>query len=198
MKKLIVAATMILAATTAYADVGIGKPAPDFTAHAASGKDVKLSDYAGKIVVLEWNNPGCPFVKKFYGSGKMQELQAAAAKDGVVWLTVNSGAEGKQGYLTEETARQFIAEKKAAPTEYLLDHEGKIGHLYGAKTTPHMFVIDKKSTLVYTGAIDNKPSPNTGDIDSAQNYVSEALGALKDGRKVDVSSTQSYGCNVKY
>lgn len=184
--------------TAAQADVSVGKPAPDFTATAASGKTVKLSNYKGKIVVLEWTNPGCPFVRKFYGAGKMQELQASAKEKGVVWFSINSGAEGKQGNVDAAGAKSFIADMKATPTEYLLDGKGEVGHLYDAKTTPHMFVIDKTGKLVYAGAMDNKPTPHQEDIKGATNYVTAALEAIMAGKKPEVASTQSYGCNVKY
>ncbi len=187
-----------LAATPALAAPEVGKAAPDFTATSASGKTVKLSDYAGKIVVLEWNNPGCPFVKKFYGSGAMQKQQAAATAKGIVWLSVNSGAEGNQGHMNGEEALAFVADKKAAPTEYLLDCDGTIGHLYGAKTTPHMFVIDNKGKLVYAGAIDDKAGVNPDEIATAHNYVDAAIAAIMAEKTPEVTTTQSYGCSVKY
>lgn len=182
----------------AAAEIKIGAPAPDFTAKAASGKNVKLSDYKGKIVVLEWTNPGCPFVKKFYGAGKMQALQTDAMKKGAVWLSVNSSAEGKQGAVDAAGAKAFMDSAKAAPTEYLLDARGDIGRLYGARTTPHMFVIDATGALAYQGAMDDKPTPHPEDIEGAHNYVSAALDAVMGGNNVETPSTQSYGCNVKY
>jgi len=198
MKKTLLTLSLLFAATSAHAAVEIGKPAPDFTAQSASGKTVKLSDYKGKLVVLEWTNPGCPFVKKFYGAGKMQELQASATKKGIVWLSINSSAEGHEGYVVAESANTFIAEKKAKASEYLLDSAGTIGHLYGAKATPHMFVIDKTGTLAYAGAIDDKPTPHSQDIAGAHNYVTAALSALQAGKTIEMPTTQAYGCPVKY
>ena len=187
-------------ATAAVAAPVIGEPAPEFTAtDVITGKAVHLSDLKGKTVVLEWNNFKCPFVRKFYTVGAMQKLQANAIKDGVTWVTINSSAEGKEGHIaTAKEAKGLLAEHHAAPSYYLLDADGKIGHTYEAKTTPHMFVIDKEGTLVYMGAIDNKPSADSADIASATNYVSEALTALKKGKPVKTPTTQSYGCFVKY
>ena len=198
MKKILLTFLALFAATSANAEVQIGKAAPDFSAASASGKTLKLSDYKGKIVVLEWTNPGCPFVKKFYGAGEMQKLQAAATQKGIVWLSINSSAEGHEGYVVAESANAFIAERKAKASEYLLDSAGTIGHLYGAKTTPHMFVIDKEGVLAYAGAIDDKPTPHAADIAGAHNYVSAALDALLASKKVETPTTQAYGCPVKY
>ncbi|MDX2073526.1 MAG: redoxin domain-containing protein [Alphaproteobacteria bacterium] len=186
------------AAHNAFAAAQVGSAAPDFTATTASGKSVKLSDYKDKIVVLEWTNPGCPFVKKFYGAGAMQKLQAETKAKDVVWLSVNSGAEGNQGYVDAGSAKTLIAEQKAVPSEYLLDAKGEIGHLYAAKTTPHMFVVDKKGILAYAGAIDDKATPNPEDIAGANNYVVAAVDALVAGKTPETTSTQSYGCSVKY
>jgi peroxiredoxin len=183
---------------SAQATPAIGDLAPDFTAKTASGKTVSLSQYRGKVVVLEWTNPGCPFVKKFYGSDTMQKLQADAKEKRVVWLSINSSAEGHEGYVDAGDAKEFIEDKKAVPTEYLLDASGAIGHLYGAKTTPHMFVITTSGTLAYAGAMDDKPSTDEDDIAGATNYVTAALDAVINGKKVKTPSTQPYGCPVKY
>lgn len=187
-------------ATTAVAEPVIGKPAPEFKAmDVLSGKPVALADLKGKTVVLEWNNFKCPFVRKFYSVGAMQKLQANTVKSDVVWVSINSSAKGKEGYLGSTAhAKEVIAENKSAASYYLLDADGTIGHAYEAKTTPHMFVIDKAGTLVYMGAIDSKPSADSADIASATNYVSEALTALRKGKEVKTTSTQSYGCFVKY
>ena len=200
MKKTIatIAGAACMFTADANAAVEVGKAAPDFTATAISGKEVTLSGYKGKIVVLEWNNPDCPFVKKFYDVGAMQKYQADATAKDVVWLSINSSAEGKQGHLDTASAKASLTEKKAAPSEYILDPKGEIGHLYGAKTTPHMFVIDKEGTLAYAGAIDDKRTPSSGDIEGAKNYVSAAIDALTAGKEVEVASTQAYGCSVKY
>lgn len=193
-----VAAALI--STAAAAEVSVGKPAPDFTGtDVLSGEPVSLSDYKGKLVVLEWHNEGCPFVKKFYSVRAMQQLQKNAAEKGVVWITVNSSAEGKQGhYATAEDAKKYLTAKGAVPAHYIADTSGKIGHLYDAKTTPHMFVIDKEGTLAYMGAIDDTPTADSADIASAKNYVTRALRALNEGKPVAVTSTRPYGCGVKY
>lgn len=197
MMKFMIPLIALFTATSAFADAKIGSPAPDFSLFSAAGKEVKLSDYNDKVVVLEWTNPGCPFVKKFYDSGEMQKLQGAAVQKGVVWLSINSSAEGKEGNLDAKEASEFVSAKKSQATAYLLDTAGTAGHLYGAKTTPHMFVIDK-GTLVYAGAIDDKPTPNPADIRAANNYVTAAIEATLAGQKPKVASTQAYGCNVKY
>ncbi|MDB5683253.1 MAG: alkyl hydroperoxide reductase/thiol specific antioxidant/Mal allergen, partial [Sphingomonas bacterium] len=171
---------------------------PDFRLTDSNGKAVALSDYRGKTVVVEWNNPGCPFVQKHYNSGNMQRSQAAARKQGVVWLTVNSGAAGKQGHLDGPGANGFVRSQKAMPTAYLLDHQGVAGRAYAAKATPEMYVIDRTGTLVYHGAIDDKPTANPADVTSARNHVLAALADMKAGRKVAVAQTRAYGCSVKY
>ena len=191
------AALAFIAASASAAPV-VGKPAPDFKLADTNGRTVTLSGFRGRTVVLEWNNPGCPFVKKHYGSGNMQRTQAAAAKDGVVWLTINSGAPGKQGYMSGPEAKAFVAQSGARPTAYLLDPRGVVGKSYDAKTTPHMFVINKAGTLVYAGGIDDKPTANPADIKGARNHVLAALAELKAGRAVSVPTSRSYGCAVKY
>ncbi len=192
------AATTLLA--TAALAATVGEPAPAFSGvDAITGKTIDNASLKGKTVVMEWNNFGCPFVKKFYGAGKMQALQAEAVKDGVVWVSVNSSAEGKEGYLKNAAeVKTTLASQKGNQSHYLLDHDGKIGHAFGAKATPHMFVIDKEGTLVYQGAIDSKPSPDVADIKTATNYVTEALKSLKAGKPIAQASTQPYGCAVKY
>ncbi len=185
------------------APLEIGQKAPDFTATTSLGKTVSLHDYKGKIVVLEWMNPGCPFIKKHYsapgGQGNMQKLQEETTGKGVVWLSVDSSAEGKEGYLTSETAKIFLHDADSKATALILDgKDGQLGRLYHAKTTPHMFVIDKTGTLAYQGAIDSKPTADIGDISDATNYVREAVNALLAGKKVETASTPPYGCSVKY
>ena len=189
-----------LAAPLAMAAVEVSKPAPTFSGQdVLSGKTISLDQFKGKIVVLEWNNFECPFVHKFYSSGTMQNLQAKSVKDGVVWISINSSAEGKEGYLQNaNAAKPVIAANNSNASYYLLDHDGTIGHLYGAKTTPHMFVIDKDGSLVYQGAIDDKPTADTSDLASATNYVTQALAALKAGKPIKTADTRSYGCFVKY
>ena len=176
----------------------VGKAAPAFVAADADGKPVRLADFRGKTVVLEWNNPGCPYVKKHYGSGNMQKTQAAAAKDGVVWLTINSGAPGKQGHMNGPEAKNFVAQTGARPTAYLLDPRGVVGRAYGAATTPHMYIVDKKGALVYAGGIDDKPTSKAADIAGARNHVLAALSEIKAGKAVSVPTSRPYGCAVKY
>lgn len=199
MKQMLIAFTAlaVIAAPAASTPV-VGKPAPNFKAADVNGKAVTLSDFRGKTVVIEWNNPGCPFVQKHYSSGNMQKTQAAAVKDGVVWLSVNSSAPGKQGHMDGAEAKAFIAKSGAKPTAYLLDPRGVVGKAYDAKTTPHMFIVNKAGTLVYAGGIDDKPTPRPADIDGARNHVLAALSELKAGKAVSLATTRPYGCNVKY
>jgi thioredoxin-related protein len=160
---------------------------------------VNLSDYLGKVVVLEWTSNECPFVKKFYDGGDMPKFQKEAAEKGVVWLSVDSSAEGKPGYLDGAAANAwYITEKGAAPTAFLIDKTGEIGKAYDAQTTPHMFVIDKHGKLAYAGAIDSKPSVDQADIKGATNYVMMAIDDLTAGRQVSIAPTKSYGCSIKY
>ncbi|MCB9987895.1 MAG: redoxin domain-containing protein [Rhodospirillales bacterium] len=182
----------------AYAAPVIGEPAPAFTGTDTNGVEHALSDYLGKTVVLEWTNHECPFVKKHYGSGNMQALQKQATDEGVIWLSIVSSAPGKQGNVTGEQANEIMAEVDAHATARILDPDGTIGHLYDAKTTPHMFVIDAEGTLVYAGAIDDQPTPRPETIEGAHNYVRAALDNLAAGTAVEVSQTQAYGCGVKY
>src|SRR5271156_4983868 len=164
---IILSTLFLIIPLSANAAPEIGKPAPDFTATAVDGATVKPSDYVGKVVVLEWNNPGCPFVHKHYDGGNMQKLQAYAADKGVVWLTVNSSAPGKQGHMDNALAKDYIDKDNLASAHYILDPEGKIGRMYGAKTTPHMFVIDAKGNIAYMGAIDDQPTPDASTIAGA-------------------------------
>jgi hypothetical protein len=184
----------------ARAAVQTGTPAPDFTLTDINGTAHKLSDYKGKIVVLEWNNPDCPFVLKHYDkSGNLPGLQKAATADGVVWLTINSGAAGNQGGdYTAAQLKAYLERNHAVPTAYLPDHDGKVGHLYGAKTTPHLFVITATGTLAYDGAIDSIRSADPADIAKATNYLTAALTAVKAGKPVAKANTEPYGCSVKY
>jgi peroxiredoxin len=187
-----------LIASSASAAVENGKIAPLFSAIDSNGKAVKLADYRGKTVVLEWTNDGCPYVRKHYTSGNMQTLQKEAAADGVVWLTIISSAPGQQGYADGARANQLTMQHGAAPTAVLLDPKGAIGRLYYAKTTPHMYIIDKNGTLVYQGAIDNKPTTNIGDLPAAKNYVRAALAEVKAGKPVSAPASVAYGCTIKY
>ncbi len=197
MKHLFTAAALMVAIPASAAAV-VGQPAPAFTATDSNGKTVSLADYKGKTVVLEWTNSECPFVKKYYSGGDMQKLQAEARAQGVVWLSVNSGAEGKQGNLTAAEANAKMKQQGFKSTAYLLDGNGAVGQAYGAKTTPHMFVIDPKGTLVYAGGIDNIPSADPNDIDKAQPLVKLALADVAAGKAVATPTSKPYGCSVKY
>ena len=190
-------ALAVLAAPAAAAPV-LGQPAPNFKLADTNGKAVTLSQFRGKTVVLEWSNPECPFVKKHYSSGNMQKAQAAAAEDGVVWLTINSSAPGKQGHVNGGQAKSFVAKAGARPAAYLLDPRGVVGKVYDAKTTPHMYIVNKAGTLVYAGGIDDKPTPNPADVAGARNHVLAALSELKAGKAVSVATSRPYGCSVKY
>lgn len=194
----LVAAAAALCPIAALAAVAIGAAAPDFSLQDANGKTQMLSQYKGKTVVLEWNNPGCPFVQKHYSSGNIPKQQAAATKDGVVWLTINSGAPGKQGHLDGAGAQAFIAQYHAAPSAYLFDSDGKVGHAYGAKTTPHLYVIDGNGTLRYMGGIDSIASTDKDDLAKATQYVPQALAEMKAGKPISVATSEPYGCGVKY
>ncbi len=190
--------TGVLMTAAAYASPEIGKPAPDFSTVDSNGKTVKLSDYRGKIVVLEWTNDGCPFVQKHYSSGNMQSLQKEETSRGIVWLSIVSSAPGEQGYVDGAEANALTKARNAAPTAVLLDPEGKVGHLYDAKTTPHMFIVNTDGTLVYMGGIDDKPTSNPADVKTAKNFVRAALDNVVAGKPVGQAVTRPYGCSVKY
>ena len=191
------AATLAALAIPAAAEQTNGAKATDFKLTDASGKTVQLSDFKGKTVVLEWNNPGCPFVQRHY-EGNMQKTQAAAKAGGVVWLTINSGAPGKQGYMQGAEATKWVGEKKATPAHYLLDPKGIVGKGYAAKTTPHMYIIDGAGVIRFQGGIDDKPAARVEEMGSARNHVLAALNEIKAGKPVSVAQTTPYGCSVKY
>jgi peroxiredoxin len=174
-----------------------GQPAPDFTLSDTSGKAVKLSDLKGKYVVLEWVNPECPYVQKHYNSANMPGLQKEYAGQ-VTWLTINSTREGHSEFKSPQQMQSWMKEKGGAPAATLLDRDSKVGRLYGAVTTPHMYIIDPKGTLVYVGAIDDKRSTRLEDVKTAKNYVRVALGETMAGKPVSTASTSPYGCTVKY
>lgn len=197
MLKLSVAA-LALISTSALAAPEIGAPAPAFEGAAASGETVKLSDYLGQKVVLEWTNNGCPFVQKHYNSGNMQATQEAAKADGAVWISVISSAPGMQGHVSADEANALSESRGASPDEVVLDPSGEIGRLYAAKTTPHMFIIDEEGVLRYDGAIDDRPSADPSTIEGAKNYVLAVLGDMDAGRPVESPATKPYGCSVKY
>jgi peroxiredoxin len=193
------AATWLAAPNAHTADAPkVGQPAPAFTATDLSGTTRSLAELKGKYVVLEWHNQGCPFVKKHYDSGNMQKLQKELTGKGAVWLSIISSAPGAQGFVTAEEEKAYLAAKQAAPTDVLFDPEGTVGRAYGAKTTPHMFVIDDKGVLIYAGAIDDNPSSDAADAATAKNYVRAAFGEASAGKPVSTASTAPYGCGVKY
>jgi len=188
---------LALAALPLFA-VRVGEPAPDFSGTDSNGVTHKLSDLKGKFVVLEWHNNGCPYTQKHYESGNMQRLQKEWTAKGVVWFTIVSSAPGTQGYVTAAQENAYLRKMGAAPTAAILDPSGAIGHLYAAKTTPQMFVIDPNGKLVYDGAIDDHPTTDQSDIPGSKNYVNAALTEAMSGRAVSDPATRPYGCSVKY
>ena len=195
---LISASLSFLAVSAASAAATVGQPAPAFALTDTNGKAVNLDDYKGKTVVLEWHNPECPFVKKHYDSANMQGLQSKYTKDGVVWLAVSSTEPGHQDYKKPDVMNGILKTSKASPTAYLMDDSGATGKSYGAKTTPHMYIISAQGTLVYAGGIDDKRSSNVADIKTAKNFVAAALDEIKAGKPVSVATSTPYGCSVKY
>ena len=201
MKTKLLTTVLTLAASTALfaADSpAVGTTAPDFSLTDSKGKTQTVSQYKGKYVVLEWFNPDCPFVKKHYGSGNMQKLQGEFTGKGIVWLTIDSNAPGLEGYLTAEQANAKMADWKTKQSALVLDPDGKAGRSYGAKNTPHMFVINPQGKIVYEGAIDSKATANPSDIASSTNYVKVALEESMGGKTVSTANTKPYGCSVKY
>jgi peroxiredoxin len=198
--KLLTALLTIAASSALFAaeSPAVGTNAPDFSLTDSKGKTQSVSQYKGKYVVLEWFNPECPFVKKHYGSGNMQKLQTEFVGKGVVWLTMDSNAPGLEGYLTAEQANAKMAEWKTKQSALVLDPDGKAGRSYGAKNTPHMFVINPEGKIVYEGAIDSKATPNPSDIANSTNYVKVALEESMGGKTVSNANTKPYGCSVKY
>jgi peroxiredoxin len=192
------AAVLAIAPIAACAQAVVGSPAPGFTATDSHGASHSLDQYRGKFVVLEWHNQGCPYTKKHYDSGNMQQLQKEWTGKGVVWFTVISSAHGEQGFVSDAQENAYLAQMHADPTAVLMDSDGRLGHLYGAKTTPEMYVIDPNGKLIYEGAIDDRPTPDTSDIKGADNYLSDALTAGMAGKPVLKSYTRPYGCSVKY
>lgn len=197
-KTILIFFLLILAALTHAQKAKLNEASPEFTMKDSYGKEHSLSDFAGKVVVLEWINYECPFVKKHYNSNNMQTLQQKYTEKGIVWLAICSSAKGKQGNFSTEEINSRTEKNNAKYSAYLIDESGKVGKMYGAKTTPHMYVIDKEGKLVYAGAIDDKASTDEDDIEGAKNYVSSALDELMDGKEVSTQSTTPYGCSVKY
>ena len=197
-RRAVAAAALALAAGAAFASATVGQPAPAFTAVDTAGKAVSLADFKGRHVVLEWVNPGCPYVVKHYGSGNMQGTQREAAAKGVVWLSINSTAADARDFLKPAEMAAWMQQQKAAVTATLMDADGKVGRAYGARTTPHMYIIDPAGKLVYAGAIDSIPSGRVADIANATNHVKVALAESLAGKPVSTPVTRAYGCSVKY
>jgi alkyl hydroperoxide reductase subunit AhpC len=193
-----IVAVVLCAVPLLIAAAKAGDAAPEFTATASTGKTVRLADYRGKYIVLEWHNNGCPYVGKHYNSGNMQRLQKQWTSRGVVWFTVLSSAPGKQGYATAAEENNYLVKMQAAPTAALLDPTGEIGHLYDAKTSPQMVVINPQGVVIYSGAIDDRPTTDLQDVQGATNYVSLALEQAMAGKPVQTPVTRPYGCSVKY
>jgi peroxiredoxin len=191
--------TLFFAHTSTAAGIAVpGTVAPDFSLPDTDGKVIHLSDFKGKYVVLEWYNPDCPFVHKHYSSGNMQRLQKEFVAKGVVWLGIDSSGPGQEGNYPAAKLNEISARVRATRTALLMDPKGNVGRLYGAKTTPDMYVIGLDGKIVYAGAIDNKPNANIADVKGATNYVRNALAAVMAGKPVDPALTRSYGCSVKY
>ncbi|WP_295522767.1 thioredoxin family protein [uncultured Pseudacidovorax sp.] len=182
----------------AHAAPAVGQKAPDFVAVDTNGQRHQLSDFAGKYVVLEWTNPGCPFVRKHYGSGNMPATQKTATARGVVWLAINSTERAASDYLPPAELAAWMKAQSGAPTAVLMDEDGIVGQAYGARTTPHLFIIDPKGVLVYAGGIDSIASARPEDIKTATNYVNQALAEAYGGRPISAASTKPYGCSIKY
>lgn len=188
---------MTLSMSAAWA-AKVGSPAPDFTGTSSKGEKISLADFKGKYVVLEWHNKDCPYVRAHYDSGAMQKVQKEWMSKGVVWLVVNSNAKGKQGAVDGKGAEEQLKKDGSTPTAYILDEDGKIGKLYGAQTTPHMYVIDPKGTLIYNGAIDDKVTSDKNEVLKSNNYVTAALNEAMAGKPVSKPTSRPYGCTVKY
>lgn len=191
-------AGVLMVSGVGHATPSVGALAPDFKGTDSNGKTQTLSDYRGSIVVLEWTNHDCPFVRKHYDSSNMQSLQKEATAQKVVWLSIVSSAPGQQGHVTAKEANDLTEKRKAFPSAVILDSEGKIGRLYDARTTPHMFVIDKEGKLAYMGGIDDIKSTKVADVAKANNYVRPAIAAVQAGKNPKTSSATPYGCSVKY
>ena len=192
------AVAALSAATRSYAAPAVGQPAPDFTLTDTLGKTVHLSDYRGKLVVLEWVNPGCPYVRKHYSSANMQGTQKETTTQGVVWLSINSTEKASYDYLAPPQLARWMVDQKAAPTLTLMDEEGKVGQAYGARTTPHMYIISPQGTLVYAGGIDSIASSRPEDVKSAVNYVKQGVSQALAGQPLSNATTRPYGCSIKY
>ena len=197
-RKFVILSIIFLSSLVFAQQAKLNESAPEFKLTDSNGSEHSLSDFKGKIVVLEWINYDCPFVKKHYDSKNMQSLQEKYTKEGIIWLAICSSNKGKQGNFSVEEINKRTNERGAKFTAYLIDEDGKVGKMYGAKTTPHMYIIDKSGMLVYAGGIDDKASTDVDDIQDAKNYVASALDELLAGKEVSVQSSTPYGCSVKY
>ena len=196
--KSLLSALMLTALPVLAAPAVVGQAAPPFSVTDTSGKAVSLAEFKGRTVVLEWVNPGCPYVRKHYDSANMQSTQKGAADKGIVWLAVNSTAQDHGDYKKPADMAAWMQSQKSAARHTLMDSDGKIGKAYGARTTPHLYIVDAKGTLAYAGGIDDKPSSDPADVETAKNYVNAALGDLEAGKPVAQATTRPYGCSVKY
>jgi cytochrome oxidase Cu insertion factor (SCO1/SenC/PrrC family) len=196
--KFAILASAGLAAGGAAAQVSVGQAAPAFAVTDTQGRSVKLADFKGKHVVLEWVNPGCPYVQKHYNSGNLPATQKAARAKDVVWLAINSTAVDHYDYRKPDDLSAWLKSKDSAMTATLMDADGRVGRAYGARTTPHLYLIDPQGKLLYAGAIDSIPSANVADIKTATNYVNQALGEALAGKTLSKPTSQAYGCSVKY
>ena len=198
MKNALLCGLALAALPAAAAQAIVGQPAPAFSVADTGGKPVSLADFKGKTVVLEWVNPGCPYVRKHYDSANMQGTQKSATAQGVVWLSVNSTHPSHVDYRKPAEMTAWMKAQNAAPTATLMDSDGKVGRAYGARTTPHLYIVDAKGTLAYAGGIDDRPSANPADTRTAKNHVTAALADMQAGRPIAQASTRPYGCSVKY
>lgn len=198
LRRHLLAVPCLLLALAAHAAPTVGQPAPDFTLRDTAGRQVRLSDLRGKYVVLEWTNPGCPYVRKHYDSGNLPATQRDATGQGVVWLAINSTEQASSDWLAPADLAAWLQQRQARPTAVLLDPEGSVGRSYGARVTPHLYIIDPQGRLAYAGGIDSIASSNPADIAKAVNYVRQGLGEALSGRPISAATTRAYGCSIKY
>lgn len=198
LRRALFALPALLFTLTAQAVPSVGQPAPDFTLRDAAGKAVKLADFRGKYVVLEWTNPHCPFVRKHYDSGNMAATQQDVVGKGVVWLSINSTEKASREYMEPARLVAWQQERKVQPTATLMDEDGVAGKAYGARTTPHMYIVDPQGRLAYAGGIDSIPSANPEDVRKAVNYVRQGIAEASAGKPLSVATTRAYGCSIKY
>jgi hypothetical protein len=198
LRRALFALPVLLLTLTAQAVPSVGQPAPDFALQDAAGKPVKLSDFRGKYVVLEWTNPNCPFVRKHYDSGNMAATQQDVVGKGAVWLSINSTAKASYEYMEPARLVAWQQERKVQPTATLMDEDGVAGKAYGARTTPHMYIVDPQGRLAYAGGIDSIPSANPEDVRKAVNYVRQGIAEASAGKPLSAATTRPYGCSIKY